>query len=89
MGFSDEELDRACASVGAVPQETLKFHVEIMDAQWLCGEGGIELSEIVWKVKKEIADDAVEKCGGSKAKAAKALGISPQTLWNIQQGHHK
>ncbi|MGH9594726.1 MAG: sigma 54-interacting transcriptional regulator, partial [Bryobacteraceae bacterium] len=42
--------------------------------------GGVQLEEVMGRVEKLLLDQALESCGGNKAKAARSLGLKRTTL---------
>jgi DNA-binding NtrC family response regulator len=42
--------------------------------------GGVRLEEVMGRVEKLLLDQALESCGGNKAKAARSLGLKRTTL---------
>lgn len=85
----DDDIEAACEAVGArETSNSFEFPVKLTEAFWLCAQGGMTLAEFTWKAK-ECVTEAAKTHQGQKKLAAKRLDISPQTLWNIEQGHHK
>jgi len=87
MGFSDEELDRACASVGAIEVPKTVCHGELGEVLWLMFNGR-SLAEVLGEVRREYLAVAVEK-KGSKREARRTLKIGNTTLYRIEQGRNK
>jgi hypothetical protein len=84
-----DQIDKACESVGAVEaSKEFEFPVELQEEFWLCVSGGMSLASFIWKVKKAVVRAATDS-HDTKLLASKALGISTQTIWNIEQDRHK
>jgi transcriptional regulator with GAF, ATPase, and Fis domain len=50
------------------------------EAEFRLPAGGVRLDEVMGRVEKLLLDQALESCGGNKAKAARALGLKRTTL---------
>lgn len=86
--YKDRGFEYVPAKGPMSPEDMETFHAKLNQYIWLCLDGGMDFSEITWSIKKATVEMAIDK-HTTKVNAARALGISPQALWNIQQGHHK
>jgi hypothetical protein len=85
----DRQIAAACEAVGAVEtSKEIEFPMELQESFYLCATGGLSLADLIWEVKREVVRAAVHHHKQKKL-AANGMEITSQTLWNIENGHHK